>query len=220
MNKIKAGDAVTLHLEIKTDSTFEQVLDEARAQIERIFANMESEDERIRGNIVALVEQSTEILSPRNKQGMLSWLEKQKEQKWSPSEGEMGVLYKLCYISNQITDEDDTELTRLYQDLKREYFNGHSFENMFLNKKQKEQKPAEYDDKNPMEIKFAGKIYRVHGVRALPGGLEGYIIEDEPGHYDCITNPDEVLGGGYGIKSSGSPYPTGTSMFDKPVEWG
>jgi len=68
------------------------------------------------------------------------WGEKQKEPKWSPSEGEMGVLYKLCYLSNQITDEDDTELTRLYQDLKREYFNGHSFENMFPKEKQKEQK--------------------------------------------------------------------------------
>jgi hypothetical protein len=54
----------------------------------------------------------------------------------------MGVLYKLCYISNQVTDEDDTFLTRLYQDLKREYFNGHSFENMFPSEKQKEQKPA------------------------------------------------------------------------------
>lgn len=75
------------------------------------------------------------------REGCLFGIEKQKEQKWSPSEGEMGVLYKLCYISNQITDEDDTELTRLYQDLKREYFNGHSFENMFSNEKQKEQKP-------------------------------------------------------------------------------
>ena len=49
---------------------------------------------------------------------------------WKPSQDEMGVLYKLCYLSSNITDEDDTNLTRLYQDLKREFFNGHSFENM------------------------------------------------------------------------------------------
>lgn len=54
-----------------------------------------------------------------------------KRTKWSPTEEEMGVLYKLCYLSSNITDEDDVALTRLYQDLKREYFDGHSFENMF-----------------------------------------------------------------------------------------
>ena len=49
---------------------------------------------------------------------------------WKPTEEEMGALYKLCYISGVVDDETDTALTRLYQDLKREYFEGHSFENM------------------------------------------------------------------------------------------
>ena len=69
-------------------------------------------------------------------------MSRQKEQSWMPTEKEMGVLYKLCYVSNQISDDDDTELTHLYQDLKQEYFNGHSFENMF-SKTEREQKPAE-----------------------------------------------------------------------------
>ncbi len=68
----------------------------------------------------------------------------------------------------------------------------------------------------PMEIRFAGEIYKVHGKKDMPGGAIGYIIEDEPGHYDCITNPDEVLGGGYGIKSNGSPYPLKETNFDQP----
>lgn len=100
-----------------------------------------SEDERIRKEIIEVlrfVPSSMWEQAKTNYERCFSYLKKQKEQKWSPSEGEMGVLYKLCYISNQITDEDDTELTRLYQDLKREYFNGHSFENMFSNEKQKE----------------------------------------------------------------------------------
>ena len=98
----------------------------------------ESEDERIRKHLIDIVETYWGKTNEPGKAADLAYLEKQKEAKWYPSEGEMGVLYKLCYLSNQITDEDDTELTRLYQDLKREYFNGHSFENMFSNEKQKE----------------------------------------------------------------------------------
>lgn len=51
--------------------------------------------------------------------------------KWKPSKEEMSALYSLCYLSsNHITDEQDTALTKLYQDLKREFFGGKSFENM------------------------------------------------------------------------------------------
>ena len=79
-----------------------------------------------------------------------------KERSWKPTEEEMGVLYKLCYVSAQISDDDDTELTRLYQDLKREYFNGHSFENMFP-KTEKEQEPIK------MEVHEVGKGTTVCG---------------------------------------------------------
>ena len=106
----------------------------------------ESEDERIRRKMIEHFKNKTkETWCNMPVKDIIAYLEKQKDSKWSPSEGEMGVLYKLCYISNQVTDEDDTELTRLYQDLKREYFNGHSFENMFP-KAEKEQKPAEWNE--------------------------------------------------------------------------
>ena len=86
-----------------------------------------------------------------------------------------------------------------------------------------EQKPTEWvqnDEKEPMEIMYAGKVYKVHGIREFPGGRNGYIIEDEPGHYDCILNPDEVLGGGYGINGCGSPYPTKDIAFsEQPAKW-
>lgn len=106
-----------------------------------IVRQRESEDERIRQRLMWLLQQDICPFPEEEAAQMLNYLEKQKEAKWHPSESEMGVLYKLCYLSNQITDEDDTELTRLYQDLKQEYFNGHSFENMFSKEKQKEQKP-------------------------------------------------------------------------------
>jgi len=107
----------------------------AVARYKNIFPELaEREDERIRKALIDGVRQ-IRCKNGITQEQMIAYLEKQKDSKWSPSEGEMGVLYKLCYISNQITDEDDTELTRLYQDLKREYFNGHSFENMFSNEK-------------------------------------------------------------------------------------
>lgn len=76
--------------------------------------------------------------------------------------------------------------------------------------------PQPKQESEPIEIKYAGKLYKVFGTKELPGGVVGYIIEDEPGHYDCIIHPDEVLGGGYGIKSNGSPYPTKEANFGQP----
>ena len=54
------------------------------------------------------------------------------ETNWKTDREEMGVLYDLCYLSScNLTDEQDRKLTRLYQDLKRVFFGGRSFENMF-----------------------------------------------------------------------------------------
>ena len=61
-----------------------------------------------------------------------AWLEKQgKETSWKPSKEEMDVLYGLAYITNQYDEHKEEVITRLYQDLKREFFNGSSYENMF-----------------------------------------------------------------------------------------
>lgn len=65
---------------------------------------------------------------------LLSWLEKQgKETSWKPSKEEMDVLYGLAYITNKYDEHKEEVITRLYQDLKREFFNGSSYENMFPN---------------------------------------------------------------------------------------
>lgn len=136
----------------------------------------ESEDERIRKWLYDYISNCPNnnfaFYGGVGKDAVLNYLEKRKEPKWSPSEGEMGVLYKLCYISNQITDEDDTELTRLYQDLKREYFNGHSFENMFLNEKQKEQKPTELPKSEDYGID--GLYAAVDILQKTLGEVDGY----------------------------------------------
>ena len=62
----------------------------------------------------------------------ITWLEKQgKETSWKPSKEEMDVLYSLAYITNQYDEHKEEVITRLYQDLKREFFNDSSYENMF-----------------------------------------------------------------------------------------
>lgn len=101
--------------------------------IEYIFPELrESEDEKIRKAIIKLVRQSSEVLNKQNQNNMINWLEKQgKEKSWKPSKEEMDVLYGLAYITNQYDEHKEEVITRLYQDLKREFFNGSSYENMF-----------------------------------------------------------------------------------------
>ena len=60
------------------------------------------------------------------------WLEKQgKKSSWKPSKEEMDVLYSLSYITNKYDEHKEDVITHLYQDLKREFFNDSSYENMF-----------------------------------------------------------------------------------------
>lgn len=60
------------------------------------------------------------------------WLEKQdKKSSWKPSKEEMDVLYSLSYITNEYDEHKEDVITHLYQDLKREFFNDSSYENMF-----------------------------------------------------------------------------------------
>ena len=59
--------------------------------------------------------------------------EEDKETNWKPSKEEMDVLYGLAYITNKYDEHKEEVIARLYQDLKREFFNGSSYENMFPN---------------------------------------------------------------------------------------
>ena len=156
--------------------------------LECVFPELrESEDERIRKAIVELLKEIEEDETYTGRQhipDMLAYLEKQKDSKWSPSEDEMGVLYRLCYVSNQVTDEDDTELTRLYQDLKREYFNGHSFENMFPSEKQKERKPTPTPER--IRPKFAVGDTICHPMRCDHTVQEIYVRCADP-IYVCVN---------------------------------
>ena len=63
-------------------------------------------------------------------------------------------------------------------------------------------------------IVFAGKSYEVLKTIRLPGGIVSYMIEDEPGHFDWINNPDRVVScNGYRIKERGAEFPSGSVSF-------
>lgn len=105
--------------------------------LEYLFPELvESEDEKIRKGLIKLVQhtENDELCCEygHSKNDFLTWLEKQgKETCWKPSKEEMDVLYGLAYITNQFDEHKEEVITRLYQDLKREFFNGSSYENMF-----------------------------------------------------------------------------------------
>lgn len=163
-----------------------------------IFEKKENEDERIRQELLEVIKHCYEegwyALCTNDYKKYSAYLEKPKEQKpakWN--------------------EEDEIHLTNAILTAEKAWGMGSSTVKWL-----KSLRPQPKEEREPMEIKYGGKIYQVHGVRALPGGATSYIIEDEPGHYDCIMNPEEVFGGGYGVKQNGSPYPTKEATFDQP----
>ena len=96
--------------------------------------DVEIEDEKIRKYLITYFSDIDDCASSIKGKNVLAWLEKQgKETSWKPSKEEMDVLYGLAYITNQYDEHKEEVITRLYQDLKREFFNGSSYENMFPN---------------------------------------------------------------------------------------
>ena len=106
--------------------------------MEYLFPELkESEDEKIRKALIALLKSDFETdttIYDISVSEIIDWLEKQPvNNKWKPSKDEMDALYGLAYITNKIDDKKDEAITKLYQDLKREFFNSSSYENMFPN---------------------------------------------------------------------------------------
>ena len=121
-----------------------------------------------------------------SKKEMLDWLETQdKKTSWKPSKEEMDALYGLSYITNKMDDKKDEAITKLYQDLKREFFNGASYENMFssspvdsdinVEKQVKQEEPQVYETEDSEIITYSEN--------------EGYkVIEPKFHEGDWITN--------------------------------
>ena len=91
--------------------------------VSEIFPELkESDDEKIRKVLVRYHKRTIDIDGIKGND-IIAWLEKQgKETSWKPSKEEMDVLYGLAYITNQYDEHKEEVITRLYQDLKREFF--------------------------------------------------------------------------------------------------
>ena len=145
---------------------------------EEILAQMRGEqkpwsekDEKIRKELLNHLKKAsygkTLVVNTLDYRRWADWLEKQGEQSnWKPSKDEMDALYGLAYITNKMDDKKDEAITKLYQDLKREFFNGATYENMFPSspvdseiniEKQGEQKPADYEKGHIQQNDFAPK---------------------------------------------------------------
>ena len=113
---------------------------------------------------------------------------------WKPSKEEMDVLYSLAYITNKYDEHKEEVITRLYQNLKRVFFNGSSYENMFPNTEDEVRRRStiqvlEYArsldnynqygkadiDKN---IAWLKKIYKYEGVYSTDEDLQPYKEEN------------------------------------------
>lgn len=96
----------------------------------------ESEDEKIKNAILNHLKKMwgncQDDVCGVHVEDAIDWLEKQdKKSNWKPSKEEMDVLYSLSYITNEYDEYKEYVITHLYQDLKREFFNDSSYENMF-----------------------------------------------------------------------------------------
>ena len=101
---------------------------------EEIFPELKENDtERIRKNCIHFLElQKQHHAATFGIEECIDWLEEQgKKSSWKPSKEEMDVLYSLSYITNEYDEHKEDVITHLYQDLKREFFNDSSYENMF-----------------------------------------------------------------------------------------
>lgn len=155
--KAKAYDEAIEKIKYVMDRGVEPILN--KADLQSIFPELrESEDERIRKELIEFIKIKLKLAEEseyktEDWKRWIAWLEKQKGIEWKPSKDEMDVLYALCYITNTIDDRKDAILTKLYQDLKREFFNGASYENMFpKEEKQKEQKPAKWSEEDRLRL--------------------------------------------------------------------
>ena len=187
-------------------------------------AEWSEEDERMLSRCIKSVECSKRFANSETykaaKDVEMNWLKAlperfniQPKQEWSEEDEKM-IEHLIRHTQKEFDElcNDRYGHQEIISDLKescRERMN-------WLENRLKSLRPQPKEEREPIEIKYAGKIYKVYGTKELPGGVVGYIIEDEPGHYDCIIHPDEMLGGGYGIKSNGSPYPTKEANFGQP----
>ena len=126
--------------------------------------------------------------------------EEGKETSWKPSKEEMEVLYGLAYITNKYDEHKEEVITRLYQDLKREFFNGSSYENMFPNTENDVRRRStiqvleyarsldNYNQYGKADIDKNIAWLEKQGKSALEARTDNELVEDEAGLVDNLSS--------------------------------
>lgn len=126
--------------------------------------------------------------------------EEDEETNWKPSKEEMDVLYGLAYITNKYDEHKEEVIARLYQDLKREFFNGSSYENMFPNTENDVRRRStiqvleyarsldNYNQYGKADIDKNIAWLEKQGKSALEARTDNEIIEEEVGLVDKFSS--------------------------------
>ena len=126
--------------------------------------------------------------------------EEGKETSWKPSKEEMDVLYSLAYITNKYDEHKEEVITSLYQDLKREFFNGSSYENMFPNTENDVRRRStiqvleyarsldNYNQYGKADIEKNIAWLEKQGKSALEARTDNELVEDEAGLVDNLSS--------------------------------
>ena len=168
--------------------------------LEDVFPELkESEDEKIRKEIIAILKYKYEHFPKdtkyRNAPQWIAWLEKQgdanKEYWRGYREGKQEILDKYAEIEKQ--DEQNLIMAKSPQ--------------------LSEQNPADKAEPK-FRVKYAGSEYNVLEVKDI-AGVTYYGIEDEPNHIDYVQAGNCERVGGYSIKGNGPSYPTKPAVFSE-----
>ena len=166
----------------------------------------ESEDENIKTAILNHLKKmwgnSQDDVCGIHVEDAIAWLEKQgKETSWKPSKKEMDVLYGLAYITNKYDEHKEEVITRLYQDLKRNFFNGSSYENMFPNTENDVRRRStiqvleyaksldDYNQYGKADIDKNIAWLEKQGKSVLEARTDNELVEEVCSHLDSIKKP-------------------------------
>lgn len=199
---------------------------EQQMEAEAFFPELkESEDERIRKEIVQLIQCMHEE-DPR-KERWLAWLEKQEgceyikkdwlehiKQSWY-KEGFIDGKYSGgtskewtindAAIFKELIDFLENGTAKLQHDLTK-YANWLKIQFTPIEKQGKQFSVDKLEPK--FKVKYAGSEYNILEVKDI-AGVAFYGIEDEPNHIDYVKAENcEIISGGYGIKENGCSFPT------------
>lgn len=176
-------------------------------RMEDIFPELAmSEDERIKKEFCKDI---WTFIPNERAHKYIAWLEKQGKQKHAKSIVETWKDMRLEVYQQASGNRHEPN----YSDDTTKMFSLNNIDEII--EKMSEQNHA--DKVGPkFKVKYAGNEYNVLEIKEI-AGVTYYGIEDEPNHIDYVLpdNCEIVRDYGFGVKETGSPYPTKSAIFSE-----